>query len=177
MRDDVLEAWGANNRINLLLIDRISDEGMACTLSKRGGRDVSRQFAHMHNIRLAHLGERAPDLASDLVKFEGRHHPDKAELRTAFAAWDRSERTFEDAGSGFALFDVRAPKAHQVGIEAIGVLPVLSDPLVERGKAELHGNPLGGEPDHVTIRQIAREPRIAGRVLCEHEYLVCGQEQ
>jgi hypothetical protein len=38
--DELLEAWRTNNRINLYLIERISDEGMLCTLSKRGGRDT-----------------------------------------------------------------------------------------------------------------------------------------
>ena len=59
--DDLLEAWQTNNRINLFLLDRISDEGMRCTLSTRGGRDVARQFAHMHDVRLHHLEKRAPD--------------------------------------------------------------------------------------------------------------------
>jgi hypothetical protein len=40
LRAQVLETWRTNNRINLFLIDQISDEGMQCTLSKRGGRNV-----------------------------------------------------------------------------------------------------------------------------------------
>ena len=50
----MLEAWHTNNRINLFLIDRISDEGLRCTLSARGGRDVARQFAHMHDVAFGH---------------------------------------------------------------------------------------------------------------------------
>jgi hypothetical protein len=32
--DDLLEAWLTNNRISLFLIDRVSEAGMNCTLSK-----------------------------------------------------------------------------------------------------------------------------------------------
>ena len=64
MLEELLEAWPTNNRINLYLVDHISDEGMKSTLSKHGGRDVARQFAHMHNVRVWHLEKRAKDLAA-----------------------------------------------------------------------------------------------------------------
>jgi hypothetical protein len=41
--EQMLQAWETNNRINLFLLDRISEEGLRCTLSKHGGRDVARQ--------------------------------------------------------------------------------------------------------------------------------------
>jgi hypothetical protein len=63
MTDEILEAWRINNRVNLLLVERISDEGMRCTLSRRGGRNVVRQFAHIHNNRIWHLERRANALA------------------------------------------------------------------------------------------------------------------
>ena len=78
MLDELLEAWRTNNRINLFLIDRISDAGMKCTLSKRGGRDVARQFAHLHNVRVWHLEKRARDLAEGLAVFETKLTPSKA---------------------------------------------------------------------------------------------------
>jgi uncharacterized damage-inducible protein DinB len=83
--DDVLEAWRTNNRINLLLFDRISDEGMRCTLSKRGGRDVARQFAHIHDVRVHHLEKRAKDLAEGLPVFRSKAHPDRQAVREALA--------------------------------------------------------------------------------------------
>ncbi len=67
MLDQFLEAWNTNNRINLFLIDKISAPGMKSTLSKRGGRDVAAQFAHMHNNLVWHLERRAKDLAEGLV--------------------------------------------------------------------------------------------------------------
>jgi hypothetical protein len=110
MIEELLEAWRTNNRINLFLIDQISDEGMACTLSKRGGRDVVRQFAHLHNVRLWHLENRAKELAAGLYKFETDERPDheshprgsilltlkqcghKVHQATAYAIWDWDKR-------------------------------------------------------------------------------------
>lgn len=86
MLDDLLEAWRTNNRINLFLIDNISAAGMNCTLSKRGGRDVAGQFAHMHTNRVWQLEKRAPDLAHGLVKFEAKVSPTKSELKQALSA-------------------------------------------------------------------------------------------
>ena len=84
--EDLLEAWRTNNRINLYLFDHISDEGMRCTLSTRGGRDVARQFAHMHDVRLYHLEKRAPDLAEGLTAFRSKEHPDRDAVRAALVA-------------------------------------------------------------------------------------------
>ncbi len=77
----VLETWHTNNRINLLLIDAISDDGMSCTLSKRGGRNIVRQWAHLHNVRVWHLESRARDLAKGLHKFETRDEPERDLLK------------------------------------------------------------------------------------------------
>jgi uncharacterized damage-inducible protein DinB len=92
--DDLLEAWRTNHRINLFLFDRISDEGMRCTLSTRGGRDVARQFAHMHDVRLYHLEKRAPDLADGLTPFRSKEHPDRAAVRAALEASGSAVETF-----------------------------------------------------------------------------------
>jgi uncharacterized damage-inducible protein DinB len=78
--EQILDSWYTNNRINLLLIDHISDEGMACTLSRRGGRSVSRQFAHLHTNRVWHMQKRAPHLADDLHVFETHEEPDRRVL-------------------------------------------------------------------------------------------------
>ena len=84
--DQLLEAWQTNHRINLLLIDRISDEGMKATLSTRGGRSVARQFAHMHAVRVWQLENRAKDLAEGLVKFASKEEPSKKALEDAMTA-------------------------------------------------------------------------------------------
>lgn len=94
MLQDLLEAWRTNNRITLYLIDNISDAGMLCTLSKRGGRDVARQFAHVHNVRVWHLENRAKDLAEGLVKFETKVTPKRAELKRALTDSGRAVEAF-----------------------------------------------------------------------------------
>jgi len=84
--DQLLEAWHTNNRINLFLIDRITDEGLRCSLSSRGGRDVARQFAHMHDVRVWALQTRAKDLASGLKIFASKQSPDRSTLKSALTA-------------------------------------------------------------------------------------------
>ena len=79
--EQVPEAWQTNNRINLFLVDHISEEGMKCTLSKRGGRNVVRRFAHLHNVRIWHLENRAKDLSEGAYKFETHQEPDKEKLK------------------------------------------------------------------------------------------------
>ena len=79
--EQLLETWRTNNRINLFLIDYISDEGMKCTLSKRGGRNVVRQFAHVHNQRVYHLDGRTKGLSKGLKKFPSSEEPDKVKLK------------------------------------------------------------------------------------------------
>jgi uncharacterized damage-inducible protein DinB len=95
--DQLLEAWRINNRINLYLIDHISAAGMKCTLSKRSGRDVARQFGHIHNNRVWHLEKRAKDLAQGLVKFETKVTPSKAELEAALTASGEAMESFLEA--------------------------------------------------------------------------------
>lgn len=85
MVDPMLEAWHTNNRINLFLIDRISDEGLRCSLSARGGRDVARQFAHMHDVRVWALQTRAKDLAVGLKVFASKETPDRSLLKSALS--------------------------------------------------------------------------------------------
>lgn len=84
LRDQLVAAWRTNERINLLLLRAISDEGLACTLSKRGGRDVAGQFAHVHTNRVWQLEGRARDLSKDLPKFAAKDHPSREQLIEAF---------------------------------------------------------------------------------------------
>jgi len=109
VQDQLLEAWRANNRIHLYLIEQISASGMKCTLSKRGGRNVARQFAHVHNVRIWHLENRAKDLSSGLVLFESKVTPTKAELRKALRASGDAVETF--------LTDILAGKPKRRGFK------------------------------------------------------------
>ena len=85
-RAELLEAWMTNHRINTLILESLDEDGLHSTLSKRGGRDVARQFAHLHNVRIWHLEKRAKDLAEGLEEFESKRSPPKEELLEALDA-------------------------------------------------------------------------------------------
>ncbi len=90
MIEQILEAWRINNRVTLRMIQHISDAGMLCTLSKRGGRNVVRQLAHLHNNRIWHLRRRSKILAKGAHVFATYDEPDRGGLSTAFE--DSSQR-------------------------------------------------------------------------------------
>lgn len=94
LQQQLAEAWRTNQRINLLLLREISDEGLACTLSKRGGRDVAGQFAHVHTNRVWQLEKRARDLAEGLPKFSAKDDPSRDELIAAFEASGEAVEAF-----------------------------------------------------------------------------------
>ncbi len=94
MKDQILDTWKVNNRVNLMLLDAISDEGLACTLSKRGGGTPGKQFRHMHNLRCWRLERCAPDLHQGQTKISPEETHEKALLETrltesadCFAQW------------------------------------------------------------------------------------------
>ncbi|MHC5209851.1 MAG: DinB family protein [Planctomycetota bacterium] len=82
----LVEAWRTNHRITLLVLEQVAAAGFQNTLSKRGGRDVSRQFAHLHNVRTWQLQKRAAKLGKELSVFATADHPTRAQLRRALDA-------------------------------------------------------------------------------------------
>jgi uncharacterized damage-inducible protein DinB len=93
MIEEILAAWGVNQRVNLRLIDSIDDEGMRCTLSTRGGRNVVRQLTHLHSVRVLQLRGRAKPLAEGARTFDTRDEPERDELLAALE--DSAERVGE----------------------------------------------------------------------------------
>ncbi len=91
--DEIVEAWRTSHRVNLLLIGAISDEGLLCTLSARGGRNVARQFAHLHSARVWQLEARAKALAEGAEAFAKEDVPGRKELVAALD--DSAERVAE----------------------------------------------------------------------------------
>jgi uncharacterized damage-inducible protein DinB len=89
MVDDLIEAWTIHNDINLFVLRWVPPEGLeAVTLLKTGkpsrGRNVSRIFAHMHEVRCSKLDK---NLAGGLVgipRFEGSESPSADRLVEAF---------------------------------------------------------------------------------------------
>ena len=68
-KEQLIETWQINNRIDLYLLDAISEEYLADTLASKG-RDVGKQFAHIHNVRLMWLKVAAPDLNEKQTKLD-----------------------------------------------------------------------------------------------------------
>jgi uncharacterized damage-inducible protein DinB len=99
--DELVAAWMTNHRINARLLDRIDEAGLRCTLSKRGGRTVARQFAHLHYVRIYHLKHRAKALAAGARIFATEEEPDRKELLAALHdSTRRIERWIRLAGEG-----------------------------------------------------------------------------
>src|SRR5437764_1292435 len=83
MEEQLIETWNIHNRINLYLLDAISDEALDAALPKN--RSVRALFAHIHNVRLMWLKSAAPDLLAALEKLD-KDTIDKAMLRAALEA-------------------------------------------------------------------------------------------
>ncbi len=114
---EFLGAWQTNERINFDLIDGISDEGLQSTLSKRGGRDVARQFGHLHDLRIWQLEKRAPDLAEGLNPFESKCSPSRQELKEALTvSGGRVSRFLEDLATGVDGKGVSRRRGFKTGI-------------------------------------------------------------
>jgi uncharacterized damage-inducible protein DinB len=107
MIDEIITAWHVNNRINLLLVEKISAKGLKCTLSTRGGRNVVRQLAHLHNNRVYQLEKRAGSLAAGAKRFATDEEPGRAALEKAFEdSAARVEEWFRRAHAGEKGFNL-----------------------------------------------------------------------
>ncbi|OGC96159.1 MAG: hypothetical protein A2W25_07075 [candidate division Zixibacteria bacterium RBG_16_53_22] len=67
----------------MFAIENIPDNALDATLSTRGGRDIARQFAHMHMVRVWRLEATSKKLATGLERFEKGKSPDKKKLLKA----------------------------------------------------------------------------------------------
>ena len=64
------ETWHLNNRVNLRLLDALTDEQLAATILPRG-KAVTSYFVHIHMARFYWLERRARALAKRLKKIPG----------------------------------------------------------------------------------------------------------
>lgn len=85
MEEQLLETWAIHHRINLYLLDAISDEPLGMSLKEKG-RTVWDLFAHMHNVRLMWIKSAGPELMVGLEKIETKKVGDRKALRAALAA-------------------------------------------------------------------------------------------
>jgi uncharacterized damage-inducible protein DinB len=87
MLEQLVEAWQINHRMTLKLLDALPDEALVATLSTRGGRDVSRQFAHVHEVRTGYAEVTSKtNRTAKLPHFAKGVSPTRKQLLTAFAA-------------------------------------------------------------------------------------------
>ena len=87
MLEQLVEAWQINHRVTLRLLEAVSDEALKATLSTRGGRDVARQLAHLHEVRagFAEVTSKT-NLKAKLPHFANGESPTKKHLRAALEA-------------------------------------------------------------------------------------------
>jgi uncharacterized damage-inducible protein DinB len=82
MIDNLIEAWQVNHRVTLKVVDGLPDEAFMATLSKRGGRDIARQLAHVNSVRQAWL--RKADHPEAVRQFTKDESPSREALREEF---------------------------------------------------------------------------------------------
>lgn len=84
MKEQLLTTWQTHQKMNLLLMDNITDAGMQKTLSTRGGRTVYQQFIHVHNVRMQWLEICAKDIFKKYKVLDKEAAFDRKGLRKAF---------------------------------------------------------------------------------------------
>ena len=87
MLEQLVDTWQINHRVTLKLLDALSEEALQATLSKRGGRDVARQLAHLHEVRTGYAEITSKtNRDAKLPHFGKGESPTRKQLRAAFAA-------------------------------------------------------------------------------------------
>jgi len=84
MTEALVEAFLINNRVNLKMVDALTDEALAATLSTRGGRTVGMQLAHMLDVRRWQMEAADKELAADMPKVTREEAGDAALLHAGF---------------------------------------------------------------------------------------------
>jgi uncharacterized damage-inducible protein DinB len=94
MLEQLVESWQINHRVTLKLLSALNDDALQATLSTRGGRDVARQLAHVHEsrMRLAELTSKT-NRDAKLPHFAKGESPAKKQLRDAFEVSSRGVET------------------------------------------------------------------------------------
>jgi uncharacterized damage-inducible protein DinB len=91
MLEQLVETWWINHRVTLQLLDALSPEALKATLSTRGGRDVARQLAHLHEVRAGYAEITSKtNRTAKLPHFAKGESPSKKDLRSALEASAKS---------------------------------------------------------------------------------------
>jgi uncharacterized damage-inducible protein DinB len=103
MKEQLLDAWQIHQKMNLLLLDAITEAGMQTSLSTRGGRTVYQQWVHVHNVRMQWLEICAKDIFANYKTINKDAAHDRKALRksledSAKAIATLLERSWDDGG-------------------------------------------------------------------------------
>lgn len=126
MNAELVEAWEINARLNLYLLEAVSDEQLDIKLEK--GKTVMGNFAHIHNVRRMWVKSAAADLHDGIPKLEA---PNRSELLAALELstsamseiFRRAETTdgrvkgFKPHAAGFLGYIVSHEAFHRTCIE------------------------------------------------------------
>ncbi len=85
MIEQIVETWTIHNRINLYLLDALTEETLTATFAPRG-RTVYALFVHIHNVRLMWFKSSAPEMLEGLEKLEKAEGEVKERLAGALTA-------------------------------------------------------------------------------------------
>ena len=80
LSQQIVHTWYQNHHVNNLFLDEIDEKGMQATLSKRGGRTVLLQLAHLHNVRLMRIEHADKKLHATLSPIDAKALLSKQEL-------------------------------------------------------------------------------------------------
>jgi len=115
MTDPLAEAWLINNRVMLHLIEGLTPEALAATLSTRGGRTVGMQLVHVYEVRRAKIEQADKELSKDLPKVVREQGNDRALLSDVF---ERSGNAIAEVARRSAANDGQV-KGFKRGIAAL----------------------------------------------------------
>ncbi|MEX2244756.1 MAG: DinB family protein [Fimbriimonadaceae bacterium] len=85
---DLLESWRIASRLNLFLLEKLSDAQLDAKADK--SKSVRGHFAHIHNVRLMWLKAAAPELMNGLDKLD-----DTAKAKEVKSALEKSGKAIE----------------------------------------------------------------------------------
>jgi uncharacterized damage-inducible protein DinB len=115
------ETWHLNNRVNLRLLDALTDEQLATTILPRG-RTVTSYFVHMHRARFYWLERRARTLTRNFNKIPGGTAP-RAVLRQALI----------DSGKAMGELFAEAERTGHINGTKLGPVAFLGYTLAHEG--------------------------------------------
>lgn len=109
MLDQIIKTWKTHNKMNLLLLNAIDDEGLkARPIAKREGMNVAHQFAHMQNVRYWGVEAHCKEYLEGVIKIERESAENKKllvkSLRDSSAAIETIIRAVIEGKAKFRSF-------------------------------------------------------------------------